>query len=82
MHFSAAPACIKHTSCESAFIMKLKILPMMQIGFRMNLSLPMTPMYLDRQPADQSLTRYSTPKKATRQISWQKKGQNTFGVLT
>ena len=44
-------------------------IPMMQIGFRMNLSLPMNPMYLDRHPADHNRTMYSTPKKATRQIS-------------
>ena len=35
----------------------------------MKRSRPRTPMYLDLQPADHSLTIYSTPKNATRQIS-------------
>jgi hypothetical protein len=33
----------------------------------------MNPMYLDRQPADHNRTMYSTPKKATRQISYKTK---------
>ena len=44
-------------------------LPIMQIGFRIKRNRPRTPIYLDRQPADQSLTIYSTPKNATRHIS-------------
>ena len=49
----------------------------MHMGFRMNLSRPMNPIYFERQPADQRRIRYSTPKKATRQISWknEKKGK-------
>lgn len=30
----------------------------------------MNPMYFDLHPADHNLTRYSTPKKVTRQISY------------
>ena len=44
--------------------------PITQIGFLINLSLPQPPEYLVLDPADQSLTRYSNPKKNTRNISW------------
>ena len=54
--------------------------PMMQMGFLMNLSLPTTPMYLDLQPADHRRIRYSTPKKATRQISWER-GERDWGII-
>lgn len=42
---------------------------MMEMGFRANRSLPRTPTYLLRHPADQSLTTYSTPKNTTSTIS-------------
>ena len=48
-------------------------LPITQIGFRMNLSLPQKPMYFDLQPADHSLMLYSRPKNVTRHISIQNK---------
>ena len=48
-------------------------LPITQIGFRMNLSLPQKPMYFDLQPADHSLILYSRPKNVTRHISIQNK---------
>jgi hypothetical protein len=51
----------------------LEYLPIMHIGFRMNRSRPQKPIYLDRQPADQSRIMYSTPKKTTKQISIQKR---------
>ena len=54
---------------SSQYPNKNQILPIIQIGFLMKRSRPNTPMYLDRQPADQSLTIYSTPKNATRHIS-------------
>ena len=41
------------------------------MGLRMNLSLPMKPIYLERHPADQSLMTYSRPKNVTKQISIQ-----------
>jgi len=43
---------------------------MIEIGLRANLTRPTTPMYLLRQPADQSRMEYSRPKKNTRTISW------------
>ena len=55
--------------------------PMMQMGFLMNLSLPTTPMYLDLQPADHRRIRYSTPKKATRQISWERREERDYGII-
>ena len=45
------------------------VLPIRHIGFLINLSRPASPMYVDIQPADQSRTRNSTPKKATKNIS-------------
>lgn len=43
------------------------------MGLRMKRNRPQKPIYFDRQPADQSRTRYSTPKNTTRQISIQNK---------
>ena len=40
------------------------------MGFLINLSLPLKPMYFDRQPEDHKRTRNSTPKKVTRKVSW------------
>lgn len=43
---------------------------MIDIGFLANLNLPLTPIYLLLHPADHSLTKYSTPKKTTKNISY------------
>lgn len=45
--------------------------PIMHMGFRTNRKRPQKPMYFERQPADQSLTMYSTPKNTTKHISIQ-----------
>ena len=42
---------------------------MTQMGVRMNLTRPQSPWYLDTQPALQTRTPYSTPKKNTSNIS-------------
>ena len=46
---------------------------MIEIGLRAKRNLPLIPMYLLRHPADQSLIKYSKPKKTTNTISWKKK---------
>ena len=47
-------------------------LPMIQIGFLMNLNRPKNPIYFERQPELQSRITYSRLKNVTRQISIQK----------
>ena len=53
---------------------------MIEIGFRANFSLPWKPMYLLRQPADQSLMTYSKPKNTTNTISYNKNTANDMHV--
>lgn len=57
---------------HKTYFMKKVSLPIIQIGFLMNLSRPQKPMYFDRQPADQSRTKYSAPKNTTKHISCNK----------
>lgn len=47
------------------------ILPIIHIGFLINLNLPQKPIYFERHPADHNLTKYSIPKNKTKQISIQ-----------
>lgn len=47
-------------------------LPIIQIGFLINLNLPQNPIYFERHPADHNRIIYSTPKNTTKQISIQK----------
>jgi len=47
--------------------------PMMEIGFVANRIRPRRPIYLLLHPADQRRITYSTPKKTTRTISWNRK---------
>ncbi len=48
------------------------------MGFLANLNLPHHPIYFDRQPAAQSRTEYSMPKKITRTASFFNKHMNAY----
>lgn len=47
-------------------------LPIIHIGFLINLNLPQNPIYFERHPADHNRIIYSTPKNTTKHISIQK----------
>lgn len=70
-------------NCQNKLINTLNLfgcnvsLPIIQMGFLMNLSRPQNPIYFDRHPADHKRTRYSAPKKTTKHISWKKNKHKT-----